>query len=206
MNDSFTVWGDARSGNCYKVALTLSLLDQPFQWVETSVLDGTTRSDAFLALNPNGKVPILRRPDGKLLAESNAILLHLAEGSPLLPADNWSRAQCYQWLFFEQYSHEPYIAVARFLAVYDHGQAADPAREAMLVERGNRALGIMDEVLGDRPWFAGQTFSIADIALFAYTHVAGDGGFQLEDYPAVLAWLERVRTVPGHFDLEAFRP
>ncbi|NND44174.1 MAG: glutathione S-transferase family protein [Xanthomonadales bacterium] len=200
------MWGDRRSGNCYKVAWLLRQLDRDFEWRETDVLTGATRKPGFTALNPNGKVPLLRLPGGRLLSESNAMLLHLAEDTRYLPGDDYDRALAYQWLFFEQYSHEPYIAVRRFLLHFDHGQAVARERLDMLMERGCAALAVMDKVLDNAPWFAGPSFSIADLALYAYTHVAADGGFDLAGYPAVLHWLARVRGQPGHFDLEEFKP
>lgn len=200
----YTVYGDRRSGNCYKVALLMHLLGMRHAWVETDVLRSETRTPEFLEMNPNGRVPLLRLPDGRYLAESNAMLLYLSEGSPFLPADPYQRALCFQWLFFEQYSHEPYIAVARFLLFFDHGQPVDPARIAMLHERGKQALDVMDRVLASQAYFAGCEFSIADIALFAYTHTAADGGFDLTPYRYVAAWMDRVRSRPGHFDLDGW--
>jgi glutathione S-transferase len=201
MSEVFRLFGDRRSGNCYKVALMLELTGRDYRWVETDVIKGETRTDNFLNLNPNGKVPLLQLPDGSYLAESNAMLIHLAEDTPLLPGDGYQRALVFQWLFYEQYSHEPYVAVARFLLHFDHGQPVEPARLAMLHERGQQALGVMENVLARQPYFAGDQFTIADIALYAYTHVAGDGSFDLETFPAVRAWLERVAQQPGHFDL-----
>lgn len=201
-NNRYTVYGDRRSGNCYKVALILSLTERDYDWVETDVIKAETRSPEFLAKNPNGKVPLLELPDGRLLAESNAMLLHLAEGSGFLPEDAWYRALVYQWLFFEQYSHEPYIAVARFLLHYDHGIEVSDERLAMLKERGEQALDVMDGVLTEQAFIAGPEFTIADIALYAYTHVAGDGGFDTSGWPSVSRWLDRVSSSPGHFDLK----
>jgi glutathione S-transferase len=200
------LYGDRRSGNCYKVALALSQTGRRFEWRDVDVLSGETRSDQFLAMNPNGKVPLLVLPDGRCLAESNAMLLHLAEGTKLLPADPWQRALAYQWLFFEQYSHEPYIAVARFLCVFDHGQPVEEERLEFLRQRGHQALAVMETALQKGAWFAGPEFSVADIALYAYTHVAGDGGFDLGDYPATRSWLDRVSSRPGHFDMAELSP
>lgn len=203
--EGYVLYGDARSGNCWKVGLMLHRSGRRYHWEETDVLAGATRSCEFLALNPNGKVPLLRLPNGRHLAESNAILLYLAEGTPLLPKGRWARALVHQWLFWEQYSHEPYIAVARFLRHFDHGQPLDPARMAMLDQRGQHALAQMDITLGELDFFAGE-FSVADIALYAYTHTAGDGGFDLAAYPAVCAWMARVKAQPGHFDLSEWSP
>jgi glutathione S-transferase len=197
----FRLFGDHRSGNCYKVALIMALTGRQYEWVETDVLGGETRTEPFLAANPSGKVPLLQLRDGSYLAESNAMLIHLAEETPYLPDDGYQRARVFQWLFFEQYSHEPYIAVARFLLNYDHGQETDTQRMAMLHDRGRQALGVMENVLGRQPFFGGDRFTIADIALYAYTHVAPEGGFDLQPFQAVRQWLSRVADRPGHFDL-----
>jgi glutathione S-transferase len=192
-----TVYGMKSSGNCYKVQLLLEQLDRPYRWVEIDSAAGQTRTPEYLALNPNGKVPLLEVGPGRCLAESNAILCYLAEGSALLPQDAWPRAQALQWLFFEQYSHEPYIAVARFICRWlapDHARRADLPR---LHERGAQALAVMEQHLARQPFFAGDAYSVADIALFAYTHAAADGGFDLDAYPQVQGWLDRVRAQPG---------
>lgn len=197
-----TLYGMTDSGNCYKPRLLLAKLDQAFRHVEVSSRDGGTKAPGFLAKNPNAMVPLLEFEDGRTLAESNAMLLHLAEGTRFLPTDSYERALAYQWLFFEQYSHEPYIAVRLALLRFPERAAqATPERLAQTLERGNKALRVMNDWLGDRAFFAGGALSVADIALFAYTHAAEDGGFQLEDYPAVEAWLERVRGDPGHVGL-----
>jgi glutathione S-transferase len=186
------LFGDSRSGNCYKVAWLLNILDIPFEWCETDILRGETRTEEYLGRNINGKVPLLRLADGRYLAESNAILLYLADGSPWLPKDHYQRGLVYQWLFFEQYSHEPYIAVARFL-VHLAGKAVEKsARLEHLHERGYVALGIMEHELSGKNWIAGDAFTIADIALYAYTHTAPDGLFSLDGFPAVLRWLARI--------------
>lgn len=196
-----TVHGMTQSGNCHKVRLLLAQLRWPYRWVEVDVVNGATRTPAFLAMNANGKVPVLQRADGSTLAESNAILFWLAEQVPasdMLPADPWQRAQAMGWLFFEQYSHEPYIAVARFIRGWT---AADSPRRADLPQlqaRGHAALQVMERHLQGHAWFTGPTYGIADIALFAYTDRAHDGGFDLAAYPAVRAWLARVRATP-HF-------
>lgn len=193
----FKLYGDCRSGNCYKAAWILRHCGIEFEWIETDVMTRETRSDRFLALNPNGRVPLLVFPDGRRLAESNAILLHLAEGGALLPSDAYERALVYQWLFFEQYSHEPYIAVARFIVHL--AKSADQQREKieLLWNKGYQALAVMESRLQEMNFFAGEAFSIADIALYAYTHTAADGGFNLDAYTFVLAWLRRVEQQPG---------
>ncbi len=192
-----TVYGMKSSGNCYKVQLLLEQLGRPYRWVEVDSAAGETRTPQYLAMNPNGKVPLLEAGPGRYLAESNAILCYLAEGSPLLPQDAWQRAQVLQWLFFEQYSHEPYIAVARFICRWlpaDHPRRADLPR---LHERGAQALAVMEQQLARQPFIAGAEYGVADIALFAYTHAAADGGFDLSAYPQIQAWLQRVRAQPG---------
>jgi len=199
-----TVYGMKTSGNCYKVQLALEQLGQPYRWIEIDSAAGETRTPEYLARNPNGKVPLLELDDGRHLAESNAILCYLADGSPLLPDERWQRAQCLQWLFFEQYSHEPYVAVARFICLWlpeDHPRRAELPR---LRERGEQALGVMEKHLATQPFFVAGGYSVADIALFAYTHAAADGGFDLSRYPAVEAWLDRVRSQPGFVPMSPF--
>ncbi len=186
------------SGNGYKVRLLLRLLDIPFERVELDIMQGETRTPPFLAKNPAGKIPTLEFDDGRTLAESNAILFHLAEGTPYLPEDAWERAQALRWLFFEQYSHEPYIAVARFmlkhLELTEEIRAQLPDKQT----RGYAALDIIEAHLKGRDYFVGERMSIADIALYAYTHVAGEGGFELPRYSAITAWCARVASQPGH--------
>lgn len=191
-----TVYGMKASGNCYKVQLLLEMLGQPYRWIEVNSAAGETRTPAFLARNPNGKVPLLELDDGRTLAESNAILCYLADGSPWLPADRWQRAQVLQWLFFEQYSHEPYIAVARFIVGWLPEGDARRDELPRLRERGHLALAVMEQGLRAGEFLAGE-FSVADIALYAYTHEAPMGGIALEDYPAVRAWLSRIEAQPG---------
>jgi glutathione S-transferase len=192
----FTVYGMADSGNSYKVKLALEQLALPYRWVEVDTARGATRTPEFLAMNPNGKVPTLALEGGSFLPESNAILCYLAEGSPLMPAERLARARVLQWMFFEQYSHEPYIAVAR--AILRHQPSDSPRRAELprLHERGHQALAVMEQHLAREPYFAGGRYSVADISLFAYTHTATDGGFDLGRYPALLGWLERVHSQP----------
>jgi glutathione S-transferase len=193
-----TIYGMRASGNCYKLQLLLDQLGRDYRWVDVDSAHGETRTPAYLAKNPNGKVPLLELEDGRRLAESDAILCYLAEGTPLWPDDPWLRAQTLQWLFFEQYSHEPCIAVARFIRLFlpaDHPRRAElPA----LHERGNRALAVMEQHLADHQWFVGERYGIADIALYAYTHCAADGGFDLQAFPHIGRWLARVQAQPGH--------
>ncbi|HEY1075587.1 MAG TPA: glutathione S-transferase family protein [Fontimonas sp.] len=193
----YKLWGMSGSGNCYKPALLMNQLGVRFVWEEMDTLNGATRTPGFLALNPNGRVPLLQLPDGRLLAESNAMLCYLAEGTPLLPADRYERALVLQWLFFEQYSHEPYVATVRFW-IHCLGKRDEwAARIAEARIKGDAALGVMERQLQQTPFLAGAAYSIADIALFAYTHVAEQGDYSLQPYPAIRAWLQRVQAQPG---------
>ncbi|MDI6525550.1 glutathione S-transferase family protein [Pseudomonas otitidis] len=197
----YKVYGDVISGNCYKVKLILELLGQPYQWVPVDILKGETQSEAFLALNPNGKIPVLELEDGTTLWESNAILNFLAEGSDLLPSEPRLRTQVLQWQFFEQYSHEPYVAVARFIKRYQ-GMPAERAEEYQVcLVRGYKALRVMEQQLSRTLYLVGDTYSIADIALYAYTHVAEEGGFDLSGFPAIQAWMARVAAHPRHVSI-----
>jgi glutathione S-transferase len=191
-----TVYGMAISGNCYKVKLLLEQLDQPYRWVEIDTTKGETRSEAFLAKNPNGKVPIIQLEDGSYLSESNAILWYLAEGSPLAPSDRMERARMLQWMFFEQYEHEPTIAVARAIMLLLPPDSPRRAELPKLRERGYRALDVMEACVARQPWFGGEHYSIADITLFAYTHNAGEGGFDLYRYPTLRNWISRIKAQP----------
>lgn len=188
------------------MALVLHLAGLSWRWEYVDVVAGGARTDAFRALNPNAKVPLLVFPDGRRLAESNAILLHLAEtgaaSAALLPADAWTRAKVYQWLFFEQYSHEPYIAVTRFLLLYSGRADQEAERIAALRPRGQHALRVMEHALSEHECLAGDAFTVADIALYAYTHDCDRAGFPLTDYPAIRAWLARVASRPGHASMQ----
>jgi glutathione S-transferase len=192
------------SGNCYKVRLAARQLGVELTLKDYGLHDGTTRKPEYLSKNPNGRVPLLEFEDGRTLAESGAILWYLAEGSALLPADRWGRAEALQWMFFEQYSHEPYIAVARFWLAFAPKEELEKRRHLVPEWRakGNAALGVMQTHLARREWFAGDNYSIADIALYGYTHCAADGGFDLAAYPAVGAWLQRVASQPRHVSIE----
>jgi glutathione S-transferase len=195
-----TLHGMTGSGNCYKPALLMRQLGVPFDWVEVDILAGGSRTPEFLARNPNGKVPLLEVTDAgstRALAESNAMLCYLAEGTPLLPEDRWPRALAMQWLFFEQYSHEPYIATVRFWVRYLRKQDEWRDRIAETSKKGHAALGVMERQLARTPFLAGDAYTIADIALYAYTHVAPEGGYSLEPYPAIRGWLARVEAQPG---------
>lgn len=189
------------SGNGYKVRLLLSQLGVPFERIELDIIKGETRTAEFLAKFPNGRIPAVEFDDERLLFESNAIIMYLAEGTPFLPADRFERAQVAQWLFFEQYSHEPYIASVRYLVI--HPQVQDPRRGIidMMRQRGYDALGVMERHLRSREWFVGARYSIADIALYAYTHVADEGGFDLSPYLSIRGWLGRVKSQPMHIPI-----
>ncbi|HET6998776.1 MAG TPA: glutathione S-transferase family protein [Solirubrobacterales bacterium] len=184
------------SGNCYKVRLILNLLGIEFERRELSVVDRSNRVEVLGGLSPSLNVPTVVLEDGRPLAESNAILWYFADGTPYLPDDPYERAQVLQWMFFEQYKHEPAIAVARFWVAISENPP--PAAEIEAKQAAGRAaLKVMERHLGDHEYFVGQRFTIADIALYAYTHLAPEGGFDLEPYPAVRAWLERVAAQAG---------
>jgi glutathione S-transferase len=203
----YTLYSMQSSGNCYKPRLLMHQLGIRFRIVETDTRLGATRTPEFRALNPAGRVPLLVLPDGRRLSESNAMLLYLAEGTPFVPNDRYDRAVCHQWLFFEQYDHEPYIAVARsWLRVFpDRRGKATAEQIAGWQEKGNRALAVMERRLSESDWLAGGAYSVADIALYSYTHVANEGGFDLAPYPWIAAWLGRVAAQPGHVDID-WRP
>ncbi|EMP56617.1 glutathione S-transferase [Marinobacter santoriniensis NKSG1] len=191
------IYGDTKSGNCYKVQLVCSLLDIDHEWIAVDILAGDTKSDEFLQKNPNGKIPLLELDGGETLAESNAIINYLASGSALYPEGSLAQARILQWQFFEQYSHEPFIAVARFINKY-LGLPEEKADDyASKQAGGHKALQVMEQQLGKTPFLAGDNFTTADISLYAYTHVAHEGGFELEAYPAILAWLDRVASMPN---------
>jgi glutathione S-transferase len=198
-----TVYGDRESGNCYKVLLVLHLLGIGYRWRPVDILAGETRRPDFLARNPNGRVPVLELAPGVHLAESNAILCYLAEGSALMPDDRLLKARILQWLFFEQYSHEPNIATSRYYLHY----LKDPVGKADELARrrapGLQALAVMEDRLARLPFFVGERLTVADIALFAYTHVAGEGGFDLAPFPAIRSWIDRVREQPGFEPMRA---
>ena len=171
----YRVHGMATSGNCHKVRVTLDVLGLPYQWTEVDILEGATRKGDFLAMNPNGKIPVLEIEPGTYLAESNAIVCYLADGTRLMPAERLAKARVLQWLFFEQYSHEPYIAVARFLRKLHPDPESQRAIADSKMNGGYRALEVMENHLSRAPFFVAERFTIADIALYAYTHAAGDG-------------------------------
>lgn len=190
-----TVYGDIRSGNCLKVKWLLDRLGRDYRWIETDVTSGATRRPEFLARHPAGQVPAVVFEDGGTLAQSNAILLHLGEGTAFVPADPHDRARMYEWLFWEQYSHEPYIAVVRFQRLFSRKRPEEIEPE--LVERGHAALARMQTALAQADWLVGDGPTLADLALAAYTRVAHEGDFDLEAYPSVRAWVARVEAAFG---------
>ena len=200
------LYGDSESGNCYKIKLLLAHLGRPYQWVDIDILAGESRSEDFLAKNPNGKIPVLELADGSHLAESNAILYYLSEGTAYLPEQPLNRARALQWLFFEQYSHEPFIATSRFWIHYLDARDEYAEKLAERREPGYRALRVMEQTLENHPFLVADRFTIADIALFAYTHVAPEGDFELEGFPAIRAWIERISALPGHLPMRQPSP
>ena len=192
------IFGDSRSGNCYKIKLLAALLEIQHEWIHVDTLEGGTQAPEFLNKNPNGKIPVVELADGRCLSESNAIINFLASGSALVSSDPYEYAKVQQWQFFEQYSHEPFIAVARFIAKYlglpDDRRAEYESKQ----EGGHKALRIMEEQLQQTPYLTGGQLSTADISLYAYTHVAGEGGFDLQNYPAVRQWLNLIQSEPKY--------
>ena len=197
MKKTVKIYGDVLSGNCYKVKLLASLLDIEHEWIDVDILAGETKTSEFLLKNPNGKIPLLE-DDGHTLWESNAILNYLAQNSKFLPNDHFDRAKVLQWQFFEQYSHEPYIAVARFIAKY-LGLPEDRKAEYEAKQKGgHKALAVMESQLAQTPYLVGERLTIADISLYGYTHVAQEGGFDLSKYPAIRAWLAKIAAHPKY--------
>jgi glutathione S-transferase len=197
------LFDSAISGNAYKVRLLLAHLGIPCERVKMSVDDGSTRTPEFLKINPNGKVPALQFPDGRVLFESNAILFYLAQNTKYWPEDPWAQGQAMQWTCFEQYSHEPTIAVVRHWVAHLGKTSANEPLLPAKIAGGERALAVMEGHLARHRWFAGEAYSIADIALYAYTHVAEEGGFDLGRLPAIRDWLGRVAAQPGHVAITA---
>jgi glutathione S-transferase len=189
------IHGDIHSGNCLKVKYTADLLGLKYEWIAVDVIKGGAKTPAFLALNPQGQVPCVEFADGKVLAQSNAIIRYLARGSHLLPDDAWTQAKIDEWLFWEQYSHEPYVAVCRYHMLY-LGKSKD-SRDPQKVERGEKALDFMEGQLKGRNYLVGDTLTVADISLLAYTHVAHEGGFDLGMRPNVQAWIARCNAAFG---------
>ena len=196
-----TLYGNLESGNVYKVRLLLAQLDIPHRRIDVDQIRGEPKSEIFRAINPIGKIPALRLEDGRVLSESGAILYYLAQGTAFWPDEPWDQAQVLRWIFFEQYSHEPYIAVNRYLLRFNNDTDGAAERIAVNAVKGNQALDVMERHLRDHDWFGVGQCSLADIALYAYTHVAHEGGFDLTEFPAVMAWLARTRARPGHIGL-----
>jgi glutathione S-transferase len=198
---SATLHEYAPSGNCYKIRLTAALLGVPLERRHYDILKGETRTSSFLAhVNANGRIPVLQ-VGGRFLPESNAACVWLAHGSALIPGDRFDHADMLRWMFFEQYNHEPNVATLRFWRAFvgeDRLSAAQRAQIPARVAAGKAALDLMDDHLRAREWFVGSRVSLADIALYAYTHVAGEGGFDLGCWPAVSCWLDHVRALPGY--------
>ncbi|TVZ37159.1 glutathione S-transferase [Alteromonadaceae bacterium 2753L.S.0a.02] len=194
----YTVYGDMLSGNCYKIKMLMQFLNIPHQWQAIDILKSETHSEEFLAMNANGKIPVLKFEDGTCLSESNAILYYLAENTRYLPQDSLHRARVLQWQFFEQYSHEPFIAVARFINLFLGLPAEREAEFESKKPGGYKALGVMEQHLSDHEYFVGDALTIADISLYAYTHVAHEGGFDLSPYSNISAWLTRIEQEPGY--------
>lgn len=190
MSGVMRIFGDARSGNCLKTLWVAQRVGRSHAWIDVDIMKGETRTEAFLRMNPAGQVPCVVFEDGRALAQSNAIMLHLAEGTDLIPADAFDRAKMLEWLFWEQYSHEPCIAVRRFRKAY-LGQS-EAEIDPDLMTRGRRALGVMEGHLLARDYFVGDALTLADIALVAYTRMAHEGGFDLSEFPQVTHWIGRV--------------
>ena len=196
------IYGDIQSGNCYKVKLLASLLEIDHKWIEVDILAGETQTESYLKKNPNGKIPLLGLDDGTFISESNAILNYLASGTSLTGTCSFTTAKILQWQFFEQYSHEPFIAVARFIAKY-LGLPDDRISEYEAKQLGgHKALKVMEEQLQLTPYLVGSEITIADISLYGYTHVAHEGGFDLSEYPLIQKWIDRIQSNPKYIGME----
>ncbi len=197
-----TVYGDIKSGNCYKIALLFSQLGVEHDWKEVLVVNGETKTTEFLALNPAGQIPVVILDGGEVLTQSNAVLNYFAEGTGLMPQQALAKARVQEWQFYEQYNHEPTIAVRRFISKFLGLPADRKAQYDSLEEAGYRALQVLENRLAKHDFLVGDSYSVADISLYAYTHVADEGGFDLSRVPAVSAWLDRVRQQPGYIDMD----
>ena len=196
------VYGDIQSGNCYKIKLLLSFLEIKHEWIHVDILKGETLTDNFLSMNQNGKIPVLELDDGRFLSESNAILNYLAVDSSYLPNDHYLRSKVLEWQFFEQYSHEPYIAVARYISKY-LGLPEEKVEEYnSKQEGGHKALKVMEAQLSKTNYLVGDTPTIADVSLYGYTHVAHEGGFDLNQYSGIQSWLKRIANLPNYVGME----
>lgn len=198
----FKVYGDIRSGNCFKVKLLMQFLSIEHEWIHVDILVRETQTPEFMAMNPNAKIPVLQIDDSTYLSESNAILNFLAEGTEFLPPSGIERARVLEWQFFEQYSHEPYIAVARYIKKYLGLPKEREADYFSKHEGGYKALGIMEDQLSKTDYLVGDKPTIADISLYAYTHVAHEGGFELNDYPSIRDWFGRIEAIPGYVSMD----
>ncbi len=198
------IFADIASGNCYKVKLTLELLKIEHKWLHIDILKGETSTADFLKLNPNGKIPVLQLDSGETLSESNAIIDYLAEGTELLPTNRLARARVLEWQFFEQYSHEPYIAVARFINKYLGMPESRRAEFEAKKNGGIKALKVMESQLTRTLYLAGDHYTTADISLYAYTHVAHEGGFDLSECPKINAWMARIQAQPRYVTMQQF--
>lgn len=199
-----TLWSMPSSGNSYKIRLVMAHLGISYRHISAEMGSGVTASPAFRALNPDGKVPLLELGDGRTLRESNAILLYLARGTPLLPDDAYTQALCHQWMFFEQYSHEPAIAVRAGILKYEE-RAHLRTRDVLqpLLDKGHAALATMERQLAHTPFLIGNDFTVADICLYAYTHSAGrDGGFDMKRFPAINAWISAIAAMDAHIAIQ----
>ncbi|WP_413163873.1 glutathione S-transferase family protein [Capilliphycus salinus ALCB114379] len=191
------------SGNCYKIRLLLTQLEIPFERIPVDILKRESRTAKFLSKNPNGRVPLLELEPGKYLPESNAVLYYFSQETPFFPTDKFEQAQVMQWMFFEQYSHEPYIATSRYwISILRKPEEYKQALEQKQ-PLGYAALGVMEQQLKEHPFFVGNNYTIADICLFAYTHVADEGGFDLTGFPAILDWINRVKQQPNYIQITA---
>lgn len=196
------IYGDSQSGNCYKIKLLVALLGIDHEWIHVDILNGDTQTNSFKAKNSNGKIPVLELDDGRYISESNAILNYLAYDTDFYPSDRYINAKIQQWQFFEQYSHEPYIAVARFISKY-LGLPEDRRHEYESKQQGgHKALFVLEKQLLNSAYLVGQSMTTADISLYGYTHVAHEGGFNLQEYPAVLQWLKRIRKHPRYVGMD----
>ncbi len=195
------IYGDIYSGNCYKLKLACALLSLPHDWIAIDILKGESISESFLQKNPTGKIPVLETDDGEFLSESNAILYYLARDSELWPIDKLAQTRVLQWQSFEQYSHEPNIAVARFIVKYLNSPESRAEEYQSKIKPGYRALNVMERTLSQQPFLVGDAMSIADISLYAYTHVAHEGGFDLSDYPGIYNWLQRIQNLPNYLGM-----
>jgi glutathione S-transferase len=196
------IYGDAASGNCYKIKLTMALLGKPYEWIHVDILKGETQDPKFVALSPNAKIPVLELTTGEVLSESNAIINYLAHDSDFIPDDPFKLAKMQQWQFFEQYSHEPYIAVARYIEKYLGLPQARLEEYKSKQTGGYKALDVMEKQLAETKYLVDNTITVADISLYAYTHVCHEGGFSLSNYPEIVQWIKRIQALPKYISME----